>query len=77
MRFYVPTKPDVGLISLGEGASVVGRQNIAADDYCFAEGCANIAAGYASHVEGEGCRAGYTGHAEGVNTSAEGLSSHA
>lgn len=76
MKFYVPTQSDAGNIVTGHYTLAVGKGSVAADDYAVAEGRYNLAVGYASHVEGDSNRAGYTSHAEGVRTQALGLGAH-
>lgn len=74
--FFVPTKPEVGVVSIADYANTEGLSGIAAGKYSHVEGRGNLAAGAYAHVEGNHSVGGYVGHAEGFKTKALGDYSH-
>ena len=75
--FFVPSKPNIGILDIGGSSDASGESNVAAGKWSHSEGYGNISAGRFSHTEGLQNKASYTAHAEGYTTIASGVSSHA
>lgn len=75
--FFVPSKPEIGIVSMSMGSFAEGERTVAAGENSHAEGYGGVAAGNYSHVEGVNTRAGYAAHAEGYSTTASIAYSHA
>lgn len=65
----VPSKPDVGIITLGAAAFAAGQGNSAAGRSSFAAGRDNVAAGNYSAVLGQSNKAGYADFVAGYKNS--------
>ena len=74
---FVPEKPTVGQVWLGECAFAEGLDCKAINAYSYTEGRKNLAYGQYSHAEGYKSRAAYAAHAEGKENYADGQQSHA
>lgn len=75
---FVPEKPEVGEIWLGECAFAEGSDSKAINAYSHAEGGRGcLAYGQYSHAEGKNTKAAYASHSEGSKTEANGQYSHA
>lgn len=75
--FSVPSKPTIGIVQIGDYASVEGQSNISAGKRSHSEGRGNLSAGAYAHTEGNMNIAGYAAHAEGHLAQALGDYSHA
>ena len=75
--FFVPAKPDLGIIDVSEGGFATGYYTRAGGDDTHAEGVYTQAIGSYSHAEGLRTWSGYSGHAEGSDTKAIGKYAHA
>jgi hypothetical protein len=74
---YCLSKPDVGIVDMGQDSFVSGYKNKATNGKATSFGYDNHAYGKFSFVEGRGNEAGYTAHAEGRENIASGEQSHA
>ncbi len=75
--FRVPAKPNCGTTDFGFNAFAEGENCIAAGDNSHASGKNTRANGRYAHTEGKNTEASYAGHAEGVDTIANGEIAHA
>lgn len=73
----VPTKPNEGVVTLGDHAFVAGVENVAAGYASVASGYDNVAAGNFSAVFGRHNKVGYAGLVSGFNNTAIGNGSAA
>lgn len=78
-RYYlwVLSKPNAGVVDLGQNAISYGLNNQSLSECAYAEGKNNKAFGKYAHVEGKENEAHYCSHAEGSNNIALGNTSHA
>lgn len=74
--FWVPSKPLVGNIQLGQEAHAEGYGAVAHQIISHAEGYVTNASGKYSHAEGRETTSAYAAHAEGWSTKATGQASH-
>lgn len=75
--FYVPSKPTIGIVTIGNYIFTEGLNNVGAGKCSYAEGRNNISAAAYAHTEGNSNTAGFNAHAEGFKTRAIGNYSHA
>lgn len=75
--FFVPAKPDLGIIDVSNGGFATGYYTRAGGDDTHSEGVYTQAIGSYSHAEGLETWAGYSAHAEGSDTKAIGKYAHA
>lgn len=76
-KFFVPAKPQNGVVSFSSNGFAEGELTIAAGYDAHAEGATTIAAGNYGHAEGRSTKAGYAAHSEGMSTYASSSYSHA
>lgn len=75
--FLIPTRPDLGTISVGFSAEANGYSTASLGRASYSEGYLTQALGKSSHAEGEESKAiGFNSHAEGYQTKASGNYSH-
>ena len=74
--FFVPSQPDIGIITFATGGTALGKESKASGENSVAEGFQTQSAGKASHAEGRQTKAGLYAHAEGYLTRATGQSAH-
>lgn len=75
--FFVPSKPQIGIVSMSMGSFGEGEDTITAGENAHAEGLSTIAAGNYGHAEGRNTKAAYAAHSEGMSTKASHNYSHA
>ena len=74
---WIPAKPALGVVKIGEGACAVGSGNKANELGAFASGRNNLADGRYSFASGDNNKAGYACHVEGQDNVATELFAHA